>query len=123
MSTEGINLLLVIVSLLVILVVAATFLVAMSNNATVSRRVRTKLIGRFRRAPLYRMLKARHVDVVQYELETPQQAIEHQLQFCDTCSHKKQCEKMLRNSPHADDDYAFCPNAEIIERLTDGESA
>jgi hypothetical protein len=117
MPTEGINYLLLIASLLAIVIVAATFLVALSNNTAVGQRVRTRLIERLRQAPLYRMLKVRHVDVARYESETPLESMEDQLEFCDTCAHKQQCEKMLHDPSNAEADYAFCPNTLVVKQF------
>ncbi len=123
MSTDGFNLLFVIVSMIAILIVAATSLVALLNNAAVDRRARSRLSEQLRKTPLYRMLMAHHIDLTLYESKMPTGTIEEQLQFCGRCSHKQQCEKMLSDPSDTDDDYAFCPNAEVIKRRLDRESA
>ena len=123
MSTAEFNLLPVIVSMIAMVIIAATSLVALSNNAAMNRCARSRMCERLRKTPLYRMLRACHIDLTQYESKMPLGTIEEQLQFCGRCSHRQHCEKMISDPSNTDDDYAFCPNAEVIKRRLDRESA
>lgn len=76
---------------------------------------RDRLHRRFQQSRLRRMLQLRHVDPAVYERATFMPSQELHLAICGECTRKKFCDAALRVG--GADDYWFCPNGTMIERL------
>ncbi len=115
------DLIIILILCLVVSIICATLVIALSSSTTVGKRVRRQLASRLEALPFFRMLKKRNVDVTGYLQETPIVVIEQTLQNCEDCPSLKQCDQALAKTDTDQQDYSFCPNDPVIRESKHNE--
>ena len=110
--------LLVLIALLIFLV-AAVMVIAITRNFRVGLRLREALAQRIKFLRLDKMLAKRKIKRVHYLHTEPVTNIENQIRNCESCSVTKQCDQALKESSPAD--LSFCPNDEDFELIAKKE--
>ncbi len=104
----------VLLSLLV-LIIAAVIVSAITGNFRTGLRLREDLAQRVKYLRLDKMLSKRNIKRVQYLHTESITDIENQIRSCESCSVTKKCDEVLKDGSPAD--LSFCPNDEVLESI------
>jgi len=104
----------VLISLLV-LIVAAVIINAITGNFRTGLRLRQELAQRLKYLRLDKMLSKRNIKREHYLHTESIMNIENQIRSCESCSVTKKCDEVLKEGSPAD--LSFCHNDEVLESI------
>jgi hypothetical protein len=100
---------------LLVLIIAAVIIIAITGNFKIGLRLRQELAQRVKYLRLDKMLSKRNIKREHYLHTESVTNIENQIRSCESCSVTKKCDEVLKDGSPAD--LSFCPNDEILESI------
>ncbi len=100
----------------------ASCLIALTARADAARRARfrTGLLDQIRGLRLYQMLRYRGIDLRRYLYGERIVDIKTNVFNCRRCGNLAECDRVLADESHLEEDLSFCPNCEHLARLSPG---